>query len=223
MRGPLNDQLLFRLGPVIFVVLWSGGFTAVRLGLLDSGPLTFLVARYLLVLAVLPLLGGLRPDKISFLPSMRYYAGNWATTQWLFRKGSGAEEKLDTMVKKPARIIVEQVGQIYAATTTPWQRLERFIRGTCDCYARGDGWLHAARREADLIPAMNRAVEVQEKSNEVMVRAAFAGYQVDEETIPVLKALTDFPFWRSLTRGGMTHAQAVEVICGLVMAELEKK
>ena len=27
---------------------------------------------------------------------MRYYAGNWATTQWLFRKGSGAEEKLDT-------------------------------------------------------------------------------------------------------------------------------
>ena len=27
---------------------------------------------------------------------MRYYAGNWATSQWLFRKGSGAEEKLDT-------------------------------------------------------------------------------------------------------------------------------
>jgi AcrR family transcriptional regulator len=120
-------------------------------------------------------------------------------------------------------ITEEQVGQIYAGATTPWQRLERFIRGTCDCYARGDGWLHAARREADLIPAMNRAVEVQEKSNEVMVRAAFASYQVDEETIAVLKALTDFPFWRSLTRGGMTHAQAVEVICGLVEAELEKK
>src|ERR1700736_988081 len=119
-------------------------------------------------------------------------------------------------------ITEEQVGQIYAGTTTPWQRLERFIRGTCDCYARGDGWLHAARREADLPPASTRAVEVQEKSNDVMVRAAFAGYQVDEETIAVLKALTDFPFWRSLTRGGMTHAQAVEVICGLVEAELEK-
>ena len=26
------------------------------------------------------------PDQISFLPSMRYYAGNWATSQWLFRK-----------------------------------------------------------------------------------------------------------------------------------------
>lgn len=118
-------------------------------------------------------------------------------------------------------ITEEQVGQIFAGATTPWQRLERYIRGTCDCYARGDGWLHAARREADLVPAMNRAVEVQEKSNEVMVRAAFAGYQVNEEAIPVLKALIDFPFWRSLTRGGMTNPQAVEVICGLVAAELE--
>ena len=31
---------------------------------------------------------------------MRYYAGNWATSQWLFRKGSGAEEKLDTEIIK---------------------------------------------------------------------------------------------------------------------------
>ena len=66
---------------------------------------------------ILPLLGGLRPDKVSFLPAMRYYAGNWATTAWLFRKGSGAEEKLDTQIKKPARIIVEQVGDIYDPET----------------------------------------------------------------------------------------------------------
>ena len=43
--------------------------------------------------------------------------GNWATTAWLFRKGSGAEEKLDTQIKKPARIIVEQVGDIYDPET----------------------------------------------------------------------------------------------------------
>ena len=58
-----------------------------------------------------------RPDKISFLPSMRYYAGNWATSAWLFRKGSGAEERLDTHIKKPARTIVEQVGDIYDRET----------------------------------------------------------------------------------------------------------
>jgi transmembrane protein DUF3556 len=65
----------------------------------------------------LPLLGGSRPDKVSFLPSMRYYAGNWSTSAWLFRKGSGAEEKLDTQIKKPARIIAEQVGDIYDRET----------------------------------------------------------------------------------------------------------
>ena len=66
---------------------------------------------------LLPLIGGNFPDKISFLPSMRYYAGNWATTAWLFRKGSGAEEKLDSHIKKPARTIAEQVGDIYDRET----------------------------------------------------------------------------------------------------------
>src|SRR5437764_9403579 len=115
-------------------------------------------------------------------------------------------------------VATEQVGEIYAGATTPWQKLERFIHGTCECYARGDGWLHAARREADLVPAMKRAVEVQEASNEVFLRKAFEGQPVDEQTIAVLKALTDFPFWRTLTRAGLKHEQAIDVICGLVQA-----
>jgi drug/metabolite transporter (DMT)-like permease len=51
-EGRLHN-LLPVLGPVVFVVLWSGGFIAVRFGLLDVGPLTFLVVRYLIVLVVL--------------------------------------------------------------------------------------------------------------------------------------------------------------------------
>jgi hypothetical protein len=69
---------------------------------------------------LLVVIGNLRPDKISFLPSMRYYAGNWATTQWLFRQGSGAEERLDTQIKKPARIISVQVGEIYDPETAEY-------------------------------------------------------------------------------------------------------
>jgi hypothetical protein len=61
----------------------------------------------------LPVLGNLRPDLVSFLPGMRYYAGNWATSQWLFRKDTGAEEKLDASIKKSARVVVEQLTQIY--------------------------------------------------------------------------------------------------------------
>jgi len=71
----------------------------------------------LVVLALLcvglPLLGNFRPDLVSFLPSMRYYAGNWATSQWLFRKDTGAEEKLDREIVKSAQIVTKQLQDFY--------------------------------------------------------------------------------------------------------------
>jgi transmembrane protein DUF3556 len=60
-----------------------------------------------------PILGNFRPDLISFLPSMRYYAGNWATSQWLFRKQSEAEEKLDREIVKAAPIVTKQLLERY--------------------------------------------------------------------------------------------------------------
>ena len=47
-----------------------------------------------------PVLGSFRPDKISFLPAMRYYAGNWAASVWLFRPGLMA--RLDECITKSA-------------------------------------------------------------------------------------------------------------------------
>lgn len=46
------------------------------------------LALVLLTSVGLPLLGNHRPDLVSFLPSMRYYAGNWAMSVWLFRDDS---------------------------------------------------------------------------------------------------------------------------------------
>lgn len=48
-------------------------------------------------LAAIPLLGNLFPRAISFLLSMRYYAGNWPYSVWLFRLD--AQEKIDRVVK----------------------------------------------------------------------------------------------------------------------------
>jgi hypothetical protein len=61
----------------------------------------------------LPVLGNFRPDLVSFLPSMRYYAGNWATSQWLFQKQGNAEAKLDRELTKPAPIVTEQLAKFY--------------------------------------------------------------------------------------------------------------
>lgn len=66
-----------------------------------------------LVCVGLPVLGNFRPDLVSFLPSMRYYAGNWATSQWLFRRDTGAEEKLDAEIVKAAPIVTRQLEKFY--------------------------------------------------------------------------------------------------------------
>ena len=91
-----------------------GEYADVPLGNLDH-PLLWLLL--VLIGVVMPIVGNLRPDKVSFLPSMRYYAGNWATSMWMFRKDTGAEEKFDTGVQKVAPIAVKQLTEMYDADT----------------------------------------------------------------------------------------------------------
>src|SRR5262249_15358959 len=105
---------LFMIFGILFLF---GHYGTVPLSTLDD-PL--LIAFLAFPLIIFPIVGGMRPDKISFLPSMRYYAGNWATTQWLFRKETEAEQRLDERVKKSARIILEQVGDIYDPETASY-------------------------------------------------------------------------------------------------------
>ncbi|WP_222432280.1 DUF3556 domain-containing protein [Leekyejoonella antrihumi] len=42
-----------------------------------------------------PIIGNLRPDLVSFLPSLRQYAGNWASATWAMRPG--VEERLSDL------------------------------------------------------------------------------------------------------------------------------
>ncbi len=59
-----------------------------------------------IALAFFPVLGNFRPDLISFLPSMRQYAGNWASGMWAL--APGAEAKFDR-VKRSAANTVDQL------------------------------------------------------------------------------------------------------------------
>jgi hypothetical protein len=49
------------------------------------------------MLFVIPLYGNFVPRNVSFLMSMRYYAGNWAYNIWFFKGDS--QQKLDRLVK----------------------------------------------------------------------------------------------------------------------------
>jgi Transmembrane protein of unknown function (DUF3556) len=111
---PLAVPLEWNIFMIFGTLFLFGHYGDVPLTSLDN-PL--LIAGIAIVCLGLPVLGNFRPDKFSFLPSMRYYAGNWATTQWLFRKGSGAEARLDERMVKPARVVGDQVAEIYDRET----------------------------------------------------------------------------------------------------------
>ena len=59
-----------------------------------------------------PVLGNFRPDLVSFLPSMRQYAGNWASAVWAMKPG--VEERLNELPN-----VVNQIDQLIAMKFEP--------------------------------------------------------------------------------------------------------
>jgi hypothetical protein len=111
---PLAVPLEWNVFMIFGLLFLFGHYGSVPLSTLDD-PLLIAILAFTCV--GLPVLGNFRPDLVSFLPSMRYYAGNWATSQWLFRRDSGAEEKLDRSLVKSAPVVVEQLTKFYDRET----------------------------------------------------------------------------------------------------------
>jgi transmembrane protein DUF3556 len=107
---PLAVPLEWNVFMIFGLLFLFGHYGATSWSTLDDPLLLAILA---LTCVGLPALGNFRPDLVSFLPSMRYYAGNWATSQWLFRRDSGAEAKLDANLVKPASIVTEQLAKFY--------------------------------------------------------------------------------------------------------------
>jgi hypothetical protein len=80
------------------------------------------------LMAAIVVIGNMRPQWISFLPSMRYYAGNWASSKWLFRKDTDAEGKLDECITKPGPTTIEQITSLYGEEEAQhlWMKVEAF-------------------------------------------------------------------------------------------------
>ncbi|WP_273733773.1 DUF3556 domain-containing protein [Mycolicibacterium septicum] len=118
----LNILLSFPMGVplewnvfMIFGVLWLFVGHA-HLGLSDVAnpwPVAVLFA----VLAGVVVLGNLFPHKISFLPGMRYYAGNWDTTVWCVKPS--ADEKLRTGARALGPMYHHQLKRLYDDDESP--------------------------------------------------------------------------------------------------------
>jgi hypothetical protein len=106
---PLEWNLMF----IYLTAFLFLGFPAAHgYGLGNMGPALLAVTAVALVIT--PALGERRPDLISFLPSLRQYAGNWATSMWAFAPGT--ESKLDRLVK-PAPLHEDQLGAMFDPDT----------------------------------------------------------------------------------------------------------
>ncbi|MEW2086427.1 DUF3556 domain-containing protein [Streptomyces sp. NPDC005283] len=106
MGVPLEWNVFF-----IFSALFLfGHYAQIGVSSLDS-PL--LAALLLVCLVAVPVLGNTKPHLVSFLPAMRYYAGNWATSTWCFRRGT--EEKLNAHITKAAGMAKDQLVALYGA------------------------------------------------------------------------------------------------------------
>jgi hypothetical protein len=75
-----------------------------------------LIAYLAVAIVLVPVIGNLFPRLVSFLLSMRYYAGNWAYSVWLF-KGDSAR-KLDGNIVKAAPLVGDQLRKFYDETVT---------------------------------------------------------------------------------------------------------
>jgi Transmembrane protein of unknown function (DUF3556) len=111
---PLAVPLEWNVFMIFGILFLFGHYGGVPFSTLDE-PL--LIAILAVTCVAIPVLGNFFPEKISFLPAMRYYAGNWATSQWLFAKDGAAEAKLDRSIVKAAPIVVEQLAKFYDRDT----------------------------------------------------------------------------------------------------------
>ncbi|MFQ6227775.1 DUF3556 domain-containing protein [Nocardia sp. NPDC002869] len=103
MGVPLEWNVFMIFGVLtLFVAHAEVGLSAVG----NPVPLVLL----LVVLAGVVALGNLFPRKVSFLPGMRYYAGNWDTTLWCIRPSADAKIRAG----------------IVAVATMPAAQLQRF-------------------------------------------------------------------------------------------------
>ncbi|GAA4821471.1 DUF3556 domain-containing protein [Actinomycetospora corticicola] len=128
---PLEWNLLFAFGTI---TLFAGHPNQAGFAVWDMDP-AWLLVPLIAGLVFFPILGNLRPDLVAFTPSMRQYAGNWASALWAF--APGCEDKLDAVVR-PCRNQVHQlqalgyeplVAEVTMQQTAAWRSMHSQGRG----------------------------------------------------------------------------------------------
>ncbi|KRA37596.1 MULTISPECIES: DUF3556 domain-containing protein [unclassified Nocardioides] len=151
---PLEWNIVFAY---IAIFLFAGHFAGDGYTIADFSE-GWMLPAIVAVLVFFPVLGNLRPDLVSFLPSMRQYAGNWASATWAFKPG--AEAKLNQLTK-PAKNQIDQlvegmgydpaVAEMTMQMTLAWRSMHSQGRGLFSVMQNylGDEYENYSLREAE--------------------------------------------------------------------------
>jgi len=92
----------------------------------DMTQMPLLLSAMLFSLVFVPAFGNLVPSKVSFLPAMRYYAGNWAYNVWLIKKGPAAQ-KLKKLKKTSGTVLEQMQDMIPDATALEFSKVMMLV------------------------------------------------------------------------------------------------
>lgn len=115
---------MLRIAPVVFLLLWSGGYTAVRIAIRHTGPLSLLALRYLLVVALLAVAVAIvRPP----LPRTRSHYGQLAVVGLLVQVGyfGFTNLALAAGVSVAVTALIGSLQPVLIAVLSPWALGER--------------------------------------------------------------------------------------------------
>jgi hypothetical protein len=102
--GVPNEWNIFMIFGVLFL------FWAHRDASISDLDNPLLIAFLLIALVIPVIIGNFRPDRVSFLIGMRYYAANWAISMWCFR--DGVDSRLGERIVKATASPAEQLATL---------------------------------------------------------------------------------------------------------------
>ena len=176
---PLEWNVLFAYATV-FLFWGHPAWDGFGVGDMSSVGLTLAIVAGLVFF---PILGNLRPDLVSFLPSMRQYAGNWASALWAF--APGAEAKLNALPRSSAN----QVDQLQVALPCPPEIAEITMQQTIawrSMHSQGRGLFSLLMRH---VPELDRWTirEAEFACNSIMGFNFGDGHFHDEDMIEAVQ------------------------------------
>lgn len=111
---PLGVPLEWNVFFVFSALTLFGHHSEVRFWEIGSPALAALLV---VCVVVVPIVGNLWPARVSFLASMRYYAGNWAASVWVF--APGVYQRVHGALVTPIPSYLDQVDTFVGADLAP--------------------------------------------------------------------------------------------------------